>query len=172
MEFLLTNWLQILIGVVVIILVGVVLAFTFRSRTSKAKLSMEDQDLEIPDQTPGGEGFTAPAEERSGGVGPPDFGLQLVMDDDQVFHLDLPSTLGRSAENNFEITDDSVSYRHARIFFDRRIGAVCIEDLNSLNGIFVDGRPTTKSVLVDGARLTVGGVSFTFRDTGYLPPNR
>jgi hypothetical protein len=172
MDFLLANWPQILIGVVVIIFVGVVLAFFFRSRASKAKPSVADLDLEMPDQTPDREGFPVPAEGPEGGVSPPDYGLQLVMDDDQVFYLELPSTLGRSAENIFEITDDSVSYRHARIFFDRRIGAVCIEDLNSLNGIFVDGRPTTKSVLVDGARLTIGGVSFTFRDTGYLPPNR
>jgi len=94
------------------------------------------------------------------------------LDDDQVFELKLPTTLGRSPENTIEIADDSVSAQHARIFFDHRIETVCIEDTNSLNGIFVDGRPTIKSVLVDGARLTIGGVSLTFRNTGYLPPTR
>lgn len=176
MEFIMSNWIEILIGVIVIIFVGVVLAFTFMSRASKKKTSVEELEPEGQNELPDKGVSPAPADTLQVGVEgkahAPAYGLQLVMDNDQIFHLDLPSTLGRSPENNFEIADDSVSSRHARIFFDQRIGAVCIEDLNSLNGIFVDGRPTVKSVLVDGARLTIGGVSFTFRDTGYLPPTR
>jgi pSer/pThr/pTyr-binding forkhead associated (FHA) protein len=93
-----------------------------------------------------------------------------VLDDDQFFHLDLPTTIGRSRENSIVITDESVSIQHARIYFDGRLGAVCIQDLDSTNGIFIDGKPTRENVLEDGARLTIGSVSLTFRDTGYLPP--
>ena len=113
---------------------------------------------------------TAKADPFPPGSDAADYGLQLVLDDDQVFHLELPTTIGRSRENSIVISDDSVSTRHARIDFDERIAAVCIEDLNSTNGIFVDGRPTRVNVLEDGARLTIGSVSLTFRDTGYLPP--
>jgi S-DNA-T family DNA segregation ATPase FtsK/SpoIIIE len=97
--------------------------------------------------------------------------LQLVLDDDQIFQLTLPTSIGRHESNSIVIEDVSVSEKHAKIYYDQRIGAVCIEDLNSLNGIFIDGRPTIKNLLENDARLTLGGVSFTFRDTGYLPPS-
>jgi len=171
--------LFILIVVVVVILVGVVLAFIFRSRASKEKALAGDPNLENQLELADRRGDLEKAvnsQQRGGSNGPqvdsPSYGLQLVLDDDQVFELKLPTTLGRSPENTIEIADDSVSAQHARIFFDHRIETVCIEDTNSLNGIFVDGRPTIKSVLVDGARLTIGGVSLTFRNTGYLPPTR
>jgi pSer/pThr/pTyr-binding forkhead associated (FHA) protein len=168
--------LFILVVVVVFILVGVVLAFSIRSRAlkEKAQVGVKNQfepaaregRLETVSQTQ--------QEDDSNGlpVDSPGFRMQLVLDDDQVFELKLPTTLGRSPENPIEIADDSVSAQHARIFFDHRIEDVCIEDMNSLNGIFVDGRPTIKSVLVDGARLTLGGVSLTFRKTSYLPRTR
>jgi pSer/pThr/pTyr-binding forkhead associated (FHA) protein len=101
---------------------------------------------------------------------PQDFGLSLVLSKDQVFQLELPATIGRSEENHIVIEDESVSAHHARIYYDERLGAVCIEDLDSLNGVFIDGRPTVKNILNDGDQLTFGSFSLTFRDTGYLPP--
>ena len=168
--------LFIVVVVVAVIFVGVVLAFTFRSRTSKEKARVGVKNhFESSNHEADLEKETQPHQENDSNGLPldsPGFRMQLVLDDDQVFELKLPTTLGRSPENTIEIADDSVSTQHANIFFDRRIEAVCIEDMNSLNGIFVDGRPTIKSVLVDGARLTLGGVSLTFRKTGYLPRTR
>lgn len=103
-------------------------------------------------------------------VGGAAFGLQLVLGSDQVIPLELPTTIGRSKENTIVIDDDSISDQHARIYFDDRIGAVCIEDLGSRNGIFLDGRPTIRNVLEDSARITMGINTLTFHDTGYLPP--
>ena len=100
----------------------------------------------------------------------PPFGLQLILGSDQVIPISLPTTIGRSQKNTIVLDDDSISDQHARIYFDGRIGAVCIEDLESRNGIFLDGRPTIKNVLEDGARITMGINTLTFQDTGYLPP--
>lgn len=98
-----------------------------------------------------------------------EFGLHIVLADNQVIILHLPTTIGRSQDNDIVLEDDSISDHHARIYFDYRLGSVCVEDLGSRNGIFLNGRPTTKNVLEDGARLTMGKKSFTFHDTGYLP---
>ena len=181
LNLIITNIVPILIGVVVIILVGVVAAFWVRSRRPVDAPPGHGADV-VP-RTPGNQagrsglvalGWSKRDSPKTGpfppGSSAADFGLQLVLDDDQVFHLELPTTIGRSRDNSIVISDDSVSTRHARIYFDERIAAVCIEDLNSTNGIFVDGRPTRVNVLEDGARLTIGSVSLTFRDTGYLPP--
>jgi hypothetical protein len=180
MELIISNIVPILIGVVVVILVGVVAAFLLRSRVLKdaPQQQVASDPRSVGSQTEGS-GLEDARRQKRGpakedpnlpGGGMSEFGLQLVLDDDQVFHLDLPTTIGRSRENSIVISDDSVSIQHARIYFDVRLAAVCIEDLNSTNGIFIDGRPTRVNVLEDGARLSIGSVSLTFRDTGYLPP--
>jgi pSer/pThr/pTyr-binding forkhead associated (FHA) protein len=170
----------ILISVVLILLAVVVAAFIIRSRLSNNKASVGEFTTQDQIST-AGKGSTADQESQHAKVEtepnklqvvPPNYGLQLVLDDDRTFHLELPSTIGRSGENAIVISDDSVSARHARIYLDERVGAVCIEDLHSLNGVFVDGRPTLKNILDDSARLTLGSVSLTFRDTGFLPPSK
>jgi pSer/pThr/pTyr-binding forkhead associated (FHA) protein len=170
----------ILISVVLILLVGVVASFIIRSRLSKDKAPVGEYPPQDQVSTPGRE--SSPDQESQQAkveaepdklqVAPPNYGLQLVLDDDRTFHLELPSTIGRSDENTIVISDDSVSAQHARIYLDERVGAVCIEDLHSLNGVFVDGRPTSKNILDDSARITLGSVSLTFRDTGFLPPSK
>ena len=84
-------------------------------------------------------------------------------------HFDLGSdgvTIGRGSENDLVITQDfpaweTVSRRHARIYqqADRWI----VEDLNSMNGVYVNGRRTGRNLLRDGWRLGIGGVEFVFR---------
>jgi hypothetical protein len=170
----------ILISVVLILLVGVVAAFIIRSRQSRDKIPVVEFTPQDQVSTTG-KGSTADQEGQHAKVEaelnkqqatPSNYGLQLVLDDDRTFHLELPSTIGRSEENTIVISDDSVSAQHARIYLDERVGAVCIEDLHSLNGVFIDGRPTSKNILDDGARLTLGSVSLTYRDTGFLPPSK
>jgi len=169
--------ITIIIVVVVILFVGVILAFVFTTRSSKGKISAGEAakvDVNLPDDRGQEPVKDATARKtidlRDLQAGSENSGLQLILDDDRVFQISLPSSLGRSQENTIEISDPTVSAQHAVVYFDQRAEAVCIEDLDSTNGIFIDGRPTKKSILDDGARLTIGGVSLTFRDTSSLPP--
>jgi pSer/pThr/pTyr-binding forkhead associated (FHA) protein len=168
----------IFIVVGVILFVGIILAFVFTTRSSKIKKSEQENDQkeggihsseEIRPKSSSGSQKTKGVKVK--GSESDNTKLQLVLDDDRILNLTLPSTLGRIPDNNIEISDPTVSARHAKIYFDPRAQAVCIEDLDSTNGIFIDGRPTRKSILDDGARLTIGDVSLTFRNKGYLPPS-
>ena len=52
------------------------------------------------------------------------------------------------------LTDHTVSRRHAAV---ERVGQdFWIEDLDSLNGVLVNGRPVKRARLVDGDRLQIG----------------
>ncbi len=74
-------------------------------------------------------------------------------------------TIGRSAENDLVITEDmpgweTVSQRHASIY--QQQGRWIIEDLQSINGVYVNGRRTGHNRLRDGWRIGIGGVEFDF----------
>jgi len=84
----------------------------------------------------------------------------------------LPATLGRAAGSTIVLRDPAVSATHARIYFDELLQAVCIEDCDSTNGLYIDGQPTRKNVLRDNARITLGATTLTFRDGGSAPPAR
>jgi pSer/pThr/pTyr-binding forkhead associated (FHA) protein len=76
--------------------------------------------------------------------------------------------IGRGEANEINLADDSVSSMHARIYFDERVGSICIEDLHSLNGIFVNDMPTSKNILRDGDKIRIGNLEMTFKDTGFI----
>jgi pSer/pThr/pTyr-binding forkhead associated (FHA) protein len=60
---------------------------------------------------------------------------------------------------------DTVSSRHARIYYDAVCGHVIIEDLDSTNGIFINGRQAPrKNLLKDGWVVGIGSVKLTFHD--------
>jgi diguanylate cyclase (GGDEF)-like protein len=64
-------------------------------------------------------------------------------------------TIGRTDEAHVAFDDESLSRRHAR--FARIHGRYYVEDLQSTNGTFVDGRRVTEPVaLEDGARIQLG----------------
>jgi len=48
--------------------------------------------------------------------------------------------IGRSWDNDIKIKDDSVSRHHAQVLIDPATDTVCIIDLNSTNGIYVNGQ--------------------------------
>lgn len=166
-DFLIEHITFVIIIIATIFLVGIFLFFLFRKRPSKESLPIGENEPRTSrsDQV---ETITTKKNHSQGEV--EDFGLHLVLDTGQVIMLELPSTLGRSEDNSVVIKDDSVSTHHARIYYDNYIGAICVEDMGSQNGVFVDGRPTAKNVLDDGIRLTLGSINLIFRDTGYLPP--
>lgn len=165
LEFIIANIAPLIIGAVLLILVSVVLAFFIRGRASREESQDEKMKSKLPQNQRESQKEHPPQPEAQ------DFGLRLVLDTDEVFYLDLPTTIGRADDNTVVIDDESVSAHHARIYYDQNLGAVCIKDLDSVNGIFIDGRPTVLNILDDGARLTFGSFSLTFRDTGYLPPS-
>ncbi|GAB4443406.1 MAG: hypothetical protein Kow0031_25630 [Anaerolineae bacterium] len=59
---------------------------------------------------------------------------------------------------------ETVSQRHVRIYFDQAIGHSIIEDLDSDNGLYVQGRRTARNLLKDGLTITLGGVNFIYRE--------
>jgi serine/threonine protein phosphatase PrpC/pSer/pThr/pTyr-binding forkhead associated (FHA) protein len=96
-------------------------------------------------------------------------GMYLVDSTGQQFTLDrLPAVIGRSSQSDLAVNDPTVSYAHARIYTDRRLG-LCVEDLDSVNGLTLDGSPTRKNLLYDGARLGLGGTEYVFRRVGPPP---
>ena len=99
------------------------------------------------------------------------FGLKFTIDNGESMTLSsLPISIGRDAQNDIVLNDETMSARHARIYFDEYAKDICIEDTDSLNGLFIDGNPTRKNVLFDGVEVRLGNVSLSFRDTGYIHP--
>ena len=98
-----------------------------------------------------------------------EFGLQLSDQSGITNTLrSLPITIGRSSQNDIILVDDTVSDQHARIYYDEIIGNVCIQDLDSNNGTWINDLPTQKNILYDGVRLRFGSAELEYRDTGYI----
>ena len=71
------------------------------------------------------------------------------------------SSLGRSAENTFQVHDSTVSRRHAVISIDAA-GTAWLTDLGSTNGTFVNGRRIATQTPVqigDGSRIQLGSAT-------------
>jgi hypothetical protein len=96
-------------------------------------------------------------------------------DDDIYFRLDKLDpdgvVIGRSKHDADLVIDDAiphadtVSERHARIYRDPTCGYVVIEDLESTQGIFINGRRAPrKNLLRDGWTIGLGTVALVYRD--------
>lgn len=97
------------------------------------------------------------------------FGLQFHLASGEVKSFtNIPISVGRGEANEIDLQDESVSATHARIYFDERVGSICIEDQESLNGIFVNNLPTSKNILRDGDSIRIGNLEMTFKDTGFI----
>lgn len=113
-----------------------------------------------PDRTPSGEP-PAPVAAKGGSrllvLASPDPALQAGMN----LPLGEKTTLGRGNKNDLVIPDPFASLEHAHVF--SREGQYWLEDLGSLNGTYLNEvrleRPT---VLADGDRVRIGGVTFQF----------
>lgn len=70
-------------------------------------------------------------------------------------------TLGRAPNNQVQINDTTVSANHARIFTYFYVSY--IEDLNSTNGTFVNGKRITKQVLHPGDVIHLGEYPLRFK---------
>ncbi len=90
------------------------------------------------------------------------FAVEFPTGDRRVFR-GLPVTIGRSEDNDLVLADPTVSGQHARLYYDACLKGVCIYDTRSLNGVFVDDLPISRSLLCDGARIRLGAVVLIFR---------
>ena len=78
-----------------------------------------------------------------------------------VTHLLSPRTrIGRAAGCEMQIDSSSVSRNHALVLVGPR--ETIIEDLNSTNGVLVNGRKVSRQLLSDGDAITIGEIQFRY----------
>jgi len=79
----------------------------------------------------------------------------------EVVHvLGRKTAIGRTPDNDLQIDAKFISRHHAVILAGP--ARTIIEDLNSTNGVLVNGRRITRQVLADGDAVTVGRTQFRF----------
>jgi chromosome segregation ATPase len=76
--------------------------------------------------------------------------------------------IGRAAGCELHIDSSSVSRHHALILAGTR--EAIIEDLNSTNGVILNGRKVTRQVLNDGDIVTIGDIQFRYVAKPAQPP--
>ncbi len=69
-------------------------------------------------------------------------------------------TIGRSPHSDLFLDDVSVSRHHARMLQDA--GGFLVEDLNSLNGTYVNRKRIERHQLLDGDELQIGKFKLAF----------
>lgn len=87
----------------------------------------------------------------------------------KVFLLGSESVIGRSAENDVSVPDETVSARHAKISYQK--GSWWLEDLDSRNGTLLNQSVVEQpAALSAGDRIDLGQVHLSFEsglpDTG------
>ncbi len=70
--------------------------------------------------------------------------------------------IGRANDCDFIIDGKEVSRRHARIYYEN--GKFHIEDLNSTNGTFINGKQITKAELKHNDEINIGNFTIIFDD--------
>ena len=76
--------------------------------------------------------------------------------------------IGRAPGCELHIDSSSVSRHHALILAGPR--EAIIEDLNSTNGVILNGRKVTRQVLNDGDIVTIGDIQFRYMAKPAQPP--
>lgn len=154
-----TGWLQIVV-IVAVVLGGLVLLLVV-IRLVGAALEARRRRREEE------------AERASAAYQGPSRGKLIVRDGPATgttFHLIADLTyIGRSPDNHISIPDGSVGKRHASIHIREKTYE--IEDLQSTNGVFVNGQRVLKAFLKDGDSIRLGSTEMQFRmgdfRTGY-----
>ena len=74
-------------------------------------------------------------------------------------------TIGREEDNDVTLLDEAISRHHARLLVESGIGApqVYIQDLSSVNGVFVNGKRISRQLLQDEDRIAIGSARFVFK---------
>ena len=77
-----------------------------------------------------------------------------------VYPLLGPTTIGRGADNTITIPDPTISRNHAKLSFQK--GYWEIEDMQSVNGIMVNGSRVERLTLKSGDTFHLGDILFSF----------
>jgi hypothetical protein len=77
------------------------------------------------------------------------------------YRLAAMNTLGRSEDNQIQISTAGVSRHHAQVV--ATASGFVLADLQSQNGTFVNGERVTEWALTDGDRVTIGDVELVYR---------
>jgi hypothetical protein len=88
----------------------------------------------------------------------------LIIQDGQISRCPIeksPFRIGREPGNHLILNDSSVSRRHAEIVHNRD-GVYSIQDLDSLNGVFVKDKRVKTAVLSEGCEIDIGDIRLTF----------
>ncbi|MTE11623.1 ATP-binding cassette domain-containing protein [Nocardia sp. CT2-14] len=70
--------------------------------------------------------------------------------------------IGRTSDNEIVVNDPMASRKHARLVPDQQ--GLAIEDLNSANGTFVNGRREQRALLRERDIVTIGNVDFVVQE--------
>lgn len=98
------------------------------------------------------------------------YGIQLTLPDKRTATFStLPVLIGYDPGNTLIVQEASVSDYHARIYYDPLLQSVCIEDLDSQNGVLINGKPTRKNILQSNDKISLGDAVIQYQDTGYIP---
>ncbi|MBX5484711.1 MAG: GGDEF domain-containing protein [Myxococcaceae bacterium] len=85
----------------------------------------------------------------------------------RMFKLDKPEiVLGRSADAHFQIEDDGISRKHAKISMGQN-GSFQVMDLGSTNGTYLNGVRVDLAQLYDGDKIQIGSntvLKFSIQD--------
>src|SRR5882724_7949775 len=78
-----------------------------------------------------------------------------------------PVGIGRSPDNDLPVDNLAVSNHHAKIYFEA--GRLVVEDLDSLNGTFVNDMRIERATLHDGDNIHIGKHHIKVDSTGDAP---
>lgn len=96
--------------------------------------------------------------------------LSLMFEDKLVKEVPVggrPVGIGRSPDNDLPVDNLAVSNYHARVYFEA--GRLVVEDLDSLNGTFVNDLRIERATLHDGDRIHIGKHHIKVDATGDAP---
>jgi chromosome segregation ATPase len=137
-----------------------------RSESNNANvLGRIQTSIERLKSVPGGPGATAAGSADAGAAAPAaaDRSAELIRidaDKPTTYVLAKRTRIGRAAGCELQIDSGSVSRHHALVIVGPQ--DTIIEDLNSTNGVLVNGRKVTRHVLSDGDALTIGETRFRY----------
>ncbi len=120
--------------------------------------------IERMKSVPGTAAAAAHADPGAAAAGAADRSAELVRVDGEqtkTYVLAKRTRIGRAAGCELQIESNSVSRHHALVIVGPR--DTIIEDLNSTNGVIVNGRKVTRQVLSNGDALIIGEIRFRFR---------
>jgi len=141
--------------------------FGIATRMVQPRRAESDAAEEVPQLEPGATMIykpkPGPPTEQYSPTPPPVERERVVLDVDGAAHEvnKRRLVLGRSRECDVQVQDANVSRRHAEL---RQEGAsYWIVDLDSTNGLEVNGRRQRRAKLSDGDRITLGSTDLVFR---------